>query len=123
METNTNLEPPRLRRDRTWDALCHLLALAGFVGIPFGNVVGPLILWVIKKDEMPSVDAHGKESVNFQISMTIYTIAAGLSVFVFVGFVLLPAVLIVNLVLVIIAAVKAGQGEAYRYPLSIRFIK
>lgn len=119
----TNLEPPLLRQDRTWDALCHLLALAGFLGIPFGNVLGPLILWIIKKDEMPSVDAHGKEAVNFQISMTIYTIVAGLSIFLFVGFALLPAVLVLNLVLVIIAGVKASQGEAYRYPLSIRFIK
>jgi uncharacterized Tic20 family protein len=121
----TNLQPPLLRQDgsdRTLDALCHLLALAGLVGIPFGNVLGPLILWIVKKDEIPSVDFHGKESVNFQISMTIYTIAAGLSIFLVVGFVLLPAVLIVNLVFVIIAGIKASQGEPYRYPLSIRFI-
>jgi uncharacterized Tic20 family protein len=119
----TNLQPPLLRQDRTWDALCHLLALAGFVGVPFGNVIGPLVLWMIKKDEMPSVDAHGKEALNFQISMTIYTIAAGLSIFMVVGIALLPAVMVLNLVLVIIAGVKASQGEGYRYPLSIRFIK
>ena len=119
----TNLEPPLLRQDRTWDALCHLLALAGFVGIPFGNVLGPLIFWIIKKDELPSVDEHGKEAINFQISMTIYTIVAGLSIFVFIGIALLPGLLVLNLVLVIMAGVKASQGEAYRYPLSIRFIK
>ena len=105
------------------DSLCHFLALAGLVGIPFGNIIGPLILWLIKRDEMPSVGDHGKESLNFQISMTIYTIAAGLSVLAVIGIVLLPAVIIVNLIFVIIAGVKASNGEFYRYPLSIRFIK
>jgi uncharacterized protein len=120
----TNLEPPLLRReDPTWDSLCHLMALSGFVGLPFGNVLGPLIFWIIKKDQLPSVDAHGKESLNFQISMTIYTIVAGLSVLALVGIVLLPAIFVINLVFVVIAGVKASQGELYRYPLSIRFIK
>ena len=119
----TNLQPPLLRQDRTWDCLCHLMALAGLVGIPFGNVLGPLIFWSIKKDEIPSVDEHGKEALNFQISMTIYTIAAGLSIFVLIGIALLPAVLVLNLVLTIIAGVKASNGESYRYPMSIRFIK
>ena len=121
METNS--QPPLLRDDRTWAALCHFMALAGFVGVPFGNVLGPLIFWIVKKEESPSVDEHGKESLNFQISMTIYTIVAGLSLFVLIGVALLPAVLVLNLVLTIIAGVKASNGEPYRYPLSIRFIK
>ena len=107
--------------DRTWDILCHLLALAGFV-IPLGNIFGPLVIWLIKKDQIPSVDAQGKESLNFQISMTIYAIVAAVSLFAIVGFVLLPAVLITNLVLVIVAAVKTSNGEFYRYPLTIRFL-
>jgi uncharacterized protein len=121
----TNLEPPVLSQsqNRTWDALCHLMALAGFVGLPFGNVLGPLIFWIVKKDESASVDEHGKESLNFQISMTIYTIVAGLSLFILIGIALLPAILVLNLVLTIIAGVKASNGEPYRYPLSIRFIK
>ena len=118
-----NVEPPVLRKDRTWDVLCHLLALAGLIGIPFGNILGPLILWLIKREELSSVNEHGKESLNFQISMTIYTIAAGLSVLLLIGFVLLPAIIVTNLVFVIIASVKANEGEFYRYPLSIRFIK
>lgn len=120
---DNNIEPPVMRQDRTLDAVCHFLALVGYIGIPFGNILGPLILWVIKKDELPSVNEHGKESINFQISMTIYAIVAGLTIFVFIGFLLLPAVLVINLVLVIIAGVKAANGEFYRYPLSIRFIK
>jgi uncharacterized Tic20 family protein len=118
-----NPQPPPLKQDRTLDATCHFLSFAGLIGIPFGNILGPLILWAIKKDEMPSVNEHGKESINFQISMTIYTIIAGLSILILIGFVLLPAIIVLNLVLVIIAGVKAANGEFYRYPLTIRFIK
>ena len=107
---------------KTWGLLCHLVALAGFI-IPFGNIVGPLVIWLIKKDEMPFVDDQGKESLNFQISMTIYTLIAGLLIFAFIGFVLLPAVAILNLVFIVIASVKANQGIRYRYPLCIRLIK
>ena len=118
-----NTQPPPVRQDRTLDATCHFLSFAGLIGIPFGNILGPLVLWAIKKDEMPSVNEHGKESINFQISMTIYTIIAGLSILLAIGIVLLPAIIVLNLVLVIIAGVKAANGEFYRYPLTIRFIK
>ena len=64
----------------------------------------------------------GRESLNFQISMTIYAIVAALSIFAIIGFVLLPAVLITNVILVIVASVKASNGEFYRYPLTIRFL-
>jgi len=118
-ETPPNPDKP----DRTWDLLCHLLALTGLIGVPLGNILGPLVIWLIKKDQLPSVDAHGKESLNFQISMTIYAIVAAISIFAIIGFVLLPAVIITDLILVIIAAVKASNGEFYRYPLTIRFLK
>ena len=118
-----NPQPPPLKQDRTLDATCHFLSFAGLIGIPFGNILGPLVLWAIKKDELPSVNEHGKESINFQISMTIYTIIAGLSILIAIGIVLLPAIIVLNLVLVIIAGVKAANGEFYRYPLTIRFIK
>jgi len=109
-------------QDHSLETLCHLLGLAGLTAIPFANVLAPLVLWIWKRESNPGVDAHGKEAVNFQISMTIYTILAGLSMLVLVGFVLMPAVLVTNLVLMIIAAVKASRGEFYRYPLTIRFI-
>ena len=120
---DNNVQPPPLRQDRTLDAICHFLSFAGLTGIPFGNIIGPLILWVLKRDEFPSVNEHGKESINFQISMTIYTILAGLSILLVVGIVVLPAVIIANFVLVVIAGIKAANGEFYRYPLTIRFIK
>jgi len=78
---------------------------------------------MLKKEEMPLVDDQGKEAVNFQISITIYFLVAAASIFCVIGFVLAPAVLIFDLVFTIIAAMKAGSGEAYRYPLTIRFIK
>lgn len=122
MNEITPPQPQPPPQNRTWEILCHITALVGFIGVPLANIIAPLVIWLLKKQESPSVDAHGKESVNFQISMTIYTILAGLSCFVVIGVVLLPAVLIANLVLIIIASIKASNGQFYRYPLTIRFI-
>jgi len=107
---------------RTWAMLCHLGALAGYI-IPFGHIIAPLVIWLIKKDESPLVDDQGKESLNFQISLTIYAVVAGLLTLVVIGFILLIALGIFDLIVVIIAAIKANEGEKYRYPLCIRFIK
>lgn len=111
------------RDTRMWAMLCHLAGLALLIGIPAANVLGPLIIWQMKKEQHPFIDAHGKESMNFQISMFIYGLVAGLLIFVCVGMVLLPAVIVVDIVFVIIAGIKANDGQAYRYPLTIRFIK
>ncbi len=110
------------KQERTWAMLCHLGALAGYI-IPFGNVIAPLIIWLVKKEESELVNDQGKESLNFQISMAIYFIGAFFLVFILIGFLLLPAVAIFNIVMIIIAAMKANSGERYRYPLCIRFIK
>ncbi|MHC4178209.1 MAG: DUF4870 domain-containing protein [Planctomycetota bacterium] len=122
--------PPISPDERTWGMLCHLTALAGFIGIPFGNIIGPLVVWLIKKDEMPFVDDQGKEALNFQISLIIYLLVgaaiSGILVIVVIGIVLLFVVLlgvpIFGLVMTIIAALRANQGEAYRYPMCIRFL-
>ena len=102
--------------------LCHLLALAGYIGIPLGNIIGPLVMWLIKKDQYPFVNDQGKESLNFQISLTIYGVVSALLMMVGIGFVLLAALWVFGLVMVILAAIKANEGVAYRYPLTIRFI-
>ena len=107
---------------RQWGMFAHLAALAGFV-IPFGNLIGPLIIWQVKKDEMPFVADQGKESLNFQITVTIAAIVCFVLMAVLVGFLLLPLVGLAALVFIVIAAVKANQGEAYRYPLTLRLIK
>lgn len=109
------------RDERTWAMLSHLSAFAGFV-IPFGHIIGPLIVWLLKKDEFPFVDEQGKESLNFQISMTIYCIVAAILIIVLIGIALLIGLLIFTLIVVIIASIKASEGESFRYPLSIRFI-
>ncbi len=106
----------------TWGMLCHLIALAGFI-IPFGNVIGPLVIWLIKKDEFPFVEDQGKESLNFQISMTIYFIVSIILMVIVIGVLLLIALAIFEVIMIIIATVKANSGEKYRYPLSIKFIK
>jgi len=111
------------RDTRMWAMCCHLAGLALLIGIPAANILGPLIIWQIKKEQHPFIDAHGKESMNFQISMFIYGLVAALLIFVCVGMVLLPAVVVVDIVFVIIAGIKANDGQAYRYPLTIRFIK
>ncbi len=111
------------KQDRTWAMFCHLASLSVCVGIPFGNIIGPLVIWLIKKDEIAIVDEHGRESLNFQISLSIYSIIAFFLCFAFIGFLILPAILIAGLVFVIIATLNANKGEPYRYPLTIRFIK
>lgn len=103
--------------------LTHLAGLSAFVGVPFGNVLGPLLVWLLKKDEMPFVDRCGKEAVNFGISMTIYLAASAILCLVLIGFLGVVAFGIIALVFPIIAALKANEGVFYEYPLTIRFIK
>lgn len=108
--------------EQTMGMLCHLTALAKYL-IPFGHIIGPLVIWMLKRQEMPFVESEGKESLNFQISMTIYALLAGISILLLVGILLLPAVLIFDFVFIIIASIEAANGKSYRYPLCIRFIK
>ena len=106
----------------TISMLCHVLAFAGYI-VPFGHIIGPLVLWLLKKHESPLIDRNGKESLNFQISITIYSIACIPLMFILVGFFLLLAIVIFDLVMVVLAAVKAHRGELVRYPLTIRLVK
>jgi uncharacterized Tic20 family protein len=124
---NAGAEPtdqPISQDARTWAMFCHLAGLAGFV-IPviLSGIIAPLIVWQLKKQPYPFVDAHGKEAVNFQISIGIYSLLSIPLCFVCVGFFTLGVVAIIDLVFLIIAAVKANNGLPYRYPLTIRFIK
>jgi uncharacterized Tic20 family protein len=112
---------PENRDERMWAMFCHLSALVGFI-IPFGNIIAPLVLWSLKKEEYPLVNDQGKESLNFQISMTIYLIASAILIIVVIGIILLILLGIFSLIVIIIAAIKANEGEKYRYPLTIRFL-
>ena len=108
--------------ENLWGMLCHLLALAGCV-IPFGHIIGPLVIWLIKKEESSFVDYNGKESLNFQISMTIYFIISSILTMIVIGFFLLVGLGIFWLIMIIMASMKVNKGEEYRYPITIRFIK
>lgn len=108
------------REVQQWGMFAHLSALVGFV-VPFGNIIGPLIVWQLKKD-MPFVVDQGKEAVNFQITVTIAVAVCFLLMLIFIGVLLLPVVGIAALVLTIIAGVKANSGERYRYPFALRLI-
>jgi uncharacterized Tic20 family protein len=110
------------KEERTWGMFCHLVVFLGLI-IPFASIIGPLVIWMIKRDEMPFVDDQGKESLNFQITMMLATIVSAILMFVLIGFVLIFVVIIFQLIVVIIASIKANEGVYYRYPLSIRFIK
>ncbi len=109
--------------ERMWGMLCHIAAFAGYVIPLVGGVVGPLIIWLIKKDEMPFVNDQGKESLNFQITVLIAIVICMILFVVVIGVFLLPVVAVCNIVFIIIAAIKANAGEAYRYPFALRLIK
>ena len=107
--------------ERNWAMAAHLSALSTFL-IPFGNVLGPLVVWLVKRDTMPLVADQGKEALNFNITaLGAFLIGAILTV-VLVGFLVMAAVGIAWLVLTIIAAIAASKGETYRYPFTLRLV-
>jgi len=110
------------RDARLWGTFCHLAGLAMLLGIPLGNVIGPLIVWLIKKDEYEFVDDQGKEALNFQITVAIAMVVSAPLVFVIVGIPLLLAVFVLYVVFTILATVRANAGERYRYPFALRLI-
>lgn len=130
----------REQQVRTWSMLCHLAALTALF-FPLGLVLGPLIVWQIKKNELPEIDAHGKAAVNFQLTVMIINVVAWIillgsvgigffwrSPFFFIGTgfsfgFIIWLINIAALIFAVIAGLKANNGEPYRYPFSIHFIK
>lgn len=107
--------------ERTWAIVTHAAAFVGFV-FPFGNILGPLLIWAIKKNDSAFVDENGINAINFQITWTILLLLAALSVFVLIGLLLLPLVAVAWFVLVIIAIIRASNDEVYEYPLTLEII-
>ncbi len=108
--------------EKQWALFAHLSALAGVI-VPFGNILGPLVIWLIKKDTLPFVNDQGKEALNFNITILIAIIISAFLIIIVIGFLLLPLVGLVWLILTIMATIKASNGEAYRYPFTLRLIK
>ena len=108
--------------ERTWAMLSHFSAFTGLL-FPFGNFLAPLIIWLIKKDEMPFVEDQGKEVLNFQISMTIYLLISGILCIILIGIPILIGMVIFCFIITIIAAISANDGKFYRYPINLKLIK
>ncbi|MGA1056714.1 MAG: DUF4870 domain-containing protein [Phycisphaerales bacterium] len=107
---------------RTWAMLGHLSAFAAFVLPAFGNVIGPLIVWLVKKDSMPFAADQAKEALNFNITVSILAVVFVALVFLLIGIPLLVVLGISWLVLTIVGAIKANSGVAYRYPFCLRLV-
>lgn len=117
-------EPPGWeidRDDRNWGILVHAAAFTGLV-VPFGNILGPLLIWLIKKEDSEFVDKNGKASLNFQLSWTIWILLAAVTIFFMIGLILVPLLGLAWLILVVLGTIRASDGGVYEYPLTIRFI-
>ncbi|WP_255322784.1 DUF4870 domain-containing protein [Lysobacter sp. K5869] len=108
--------------EKTWGMLAHLSTLVGLI-IPLGTILGPLVVWLMKKDTMPFVADQGKEALNFNITVLIAMIVGGILTLVLIGLLVMAVVGIAWLVLTIMAALAANKGEAYRYPFTLRLVK
>jgi uncharacterized protein len=129
---SSSLPPVDELNRRNWNMWCHLSALSGFL-VPLGNFIGPLVVWQMKKHELPGIEAHGRAALNFQISMFIYGLAGAavtlVSAFFCLAFLMIPLLFILvavigvgSLVCTIIAALRANEGKDYAYPLSLKLL-
>ncbi|MDF7805956.1 DUF4870 domain-containing protein [Pontiellaceae bacterium B12219] len=115
---------PLGKNERQWGMACHLSALIGYLlPVPSANFIGPLVIWLMKREEGAFVDEQGRESLNFQLSILIYVIGCGILMLIGIGMLLIFPLVVFGFVCPIIGAIKASNGIAYRYPLCIRFIK
>jgi uncharacterized Tic20 family protein len=108
--------------ERDWAMFCHLSAFAGSF-FPFGGIIGPVICWISRKDESEWVNINGKASLNFQISVLLYSVLLIPLCFIIVGIPLLVALIILEFVCIIVASISSAKGEVFKYPLSIPFIQ
>ena len=112
----------RDREARQWAMFLHLSMLAGFL-VPLGGLIVPIVIWQLKKAALPEIDVHGKIVMNWIISLIIYSVLSALLIFVLIGIPMLIGLGIIGVVFPIIGGIKANNGEAWKYPLSIRFLK
>lgn len=115
-------EPAPTRDERNLAVICHLSTFAGYVAPVIGDVAGPLAIYLTKRNESPHLRAHAVEALNFQISMLIYLGIAAALMYVLIGFVIFPLLIVLEFVVTIVAAVRAADGRAHRYPISIPFL-
>jgi uncharacterized Tic20 family protein len=121
--TPSSTPSPLTQDDRTWGMIAHLSALAAFIAPFLGAVLGPLIVWLVKRDQSAFTAEAAKEALNFNITVAIGFAICGVLTLVWIGIPLMLVLSIVWLVLVIVAGIRAGEGVQYRYPYAFRFIK
>lgn len=114
--------PAPTENERTWGMLAHLSAFVGLLIPLIGSVLGPLAVWLARRDSSTFVAGHAREALNFNITVLLAAIACMLLMLVFVGFLLGTALFVAWLVMTLIAAIKASEGATYRYPISLRFV-
>lgn len=105
----------------TWATLAHAGVFAGLV-VPLGNIIAPLVIYLIKREESAYIAEHAKESLNFQISLMLYLSVSAILVLIYIGFIVMGVLSILWIIFVIQAAIAAHKGESYRYPMTIRFV-
>jgi uncharacterized Tic20 family protein len=111
-----------LPEERTWAMAAHLSAFAGHF-VPFGHIFGPLIIWLVKRDSSEFVADQAKEALNAQISVTIYMAISAVLILILIGLPMLFLLWLIDIILIIIAAVTANEGRRYRYPLILRLVR
>lgn len=123
-DNNTIVELEEPGKDaRLWAMIAHLAGFLGYFLPVVGSLIGPLIIWQLKRDVHPYVDEQGKEALNFQITVALAALVSLLLMVVVIGFFLMAIVVVGAIVLMIIAAIKANEGAGYRYPFCLRLIK
>ena len=128
MSSMTQPATPEEKSSRNWGMLCHLAGLAGCFAPWIAHVAGPLIVWLLKRNDSAFIDAEGKESLNFQLSLALYSVVGCiLLALTIVGLVMIPFFLwslyVLNVICVIFAAIQSSGGRHFRYPLIFRFLK
>lgn len=106
--------------ENTYCMFMHLAQFAGFV-FPFAGLILPIVMWATAKDHSKNVDAHGRIIFNWMVSMVIYWVITIILMFVFIGFLIMPILILVSFIFIVLGAVKANSGEVWDYPLSIAF--
>jgi uncharacterized Tic20 family protein len=109
-------------KERNWSMICHLSAFASYF-FPFGGIIGPLICWLSKRDESVWINLNGRNALNFNLSILLYTVLAIPLCFIIIGIPIIMALATLKIVCIIIGSIKASKGQLFKYPLSIPFIQ
>jgi uncharacterized protein len=116
------MEQDKTAQTRQWAMFLHFSLLAGFI-VPIAGWVVPIIIWQVKKTDLPDLDIHGKIVVNWLISSLIYWAIGVLLAIIAIGIVILLALGVVTIVFPLIGGIKANNGEIWKYPFSMKFLK